>query len=87
MPLIQGRVVSLSVRAAAVAGAWIGFGLGLVSGVVLGAAISWFAGAVLGSRVRPRARHDLDEHGRAHARCLHARTRGTLRCQLMRPRD
>jgi len=47
MPLIQGRVFSLSVRAAAVAGAWIGFGLGLVSGVVLGAAISWFAGAVL----------------------------------------
>ena len=47
MPLIQGRIVALSVRAAAVAGAWVGFALGLVGGAVLGAAISWFAGAVL----------------------------------------
>ncbi len=47
MPLIQGRIVALSVRAAMVAGGWVGFALGLVAGAVLGAAISWFAGAVL----------------------------------------
>lgn len=47
MPLIQGRIVALSVRAAMVAGGWVGFALGLVAGSVLGAAISWFAGAVL----------------------------------------
>jgi hypothetical protein len=47
MRQVNGRVLSLSVRAAMVAGAWIGFPLGLVAGCVLGAAISWFAGAVL----------------------------------------
>jgi hypothetical protein len=44
---VSGRVVALSVRAAIIAGAWIGFGLGVVTGAVLGAALAWFAGAIL----------------------------------------
>jgi hypothetical protein len=47
MHQVSGRVVALSVRAAIIAGAWIGFGLGLVTGAVLGAALTWFAGAIL----------------------------------------
>lgn len=47
MRQVNGRVLSLSVRAAMLAGAWIGFPLGLVAGCVLGAGMSWFAGAVL----------------------------------------
>lgn len=45
---VKGRIVTVSVRAAMVAGAWIGFALGLVAGCVLGAALAWFAGALLG---------------------------------------
>ena len=44
---VRGRVVALSIRAAMVAGAWIGFALGLVAGCVFGAALAWFAGAIL----------------------------------------
>jgi hypothetical protein len=44
---VRGRVVALSIRAAMIAGAWIGFALGLVAGCVLGAALAWFAGAIL----------------------------------------
>ncbi|HEY8736002.1 MAG TPA: hypothetical protein VIO62_03050 [Candidatus Dormibacteraeota bacterium] len=47
MRQVHGRVVALSVRAAMIAGAWIAFPLGLVAGCVLGAGLSWFAGAVL----------------------------------------
>jgi hypothetical protein len=47
MRQVNGRVLSLSVRAGMVAGGWIGFPLGPVAGCLLGAAISWFAGAVL----------------------------------------
>lgn len=44
---VSGRVVAVSVRAALIAGGWIGFALGLVSGCVLGAILSWFSGAIL----------------------------------------
>ncbi|HET9847425.1 MAG TPA: hypothetical protein VFR68_02575 [Candidatus Dormibacteraeota bacterium] len=47
MHQVSGRVVALSIRAAIIAGAWIGFGLGIVTGAVLGAALAWFAGAIL----------------------------------------
>lgn len=52
MHQVQGRVVSLSIRAAMIAGAWIAFPLGLVAGCILGAGISWFAGAVLAWQVQ-----------------------------------
>lgn len=52
MRQVHGRVVVLSVRAALIAGAWIAFPLGLVAGCVLGAGISWFAGAVLAWQVQ-----------------------------------
>jgi hypothetical protein len=44
---VSGRMVGVSVRAAIVAGAWIGFALGLTAGCVLGGALAWFAGAIL----------------------------------------
>lgn len=44
---VSGRVIMVSVPAAIVAGGWIGFALGLVSGCVLGAALAWLAGAIL----------------------------------------
>ena len=44
---VSGRVVAVSIRAALIAGGWIGFALGLVSGCVLGAIVSWFSGAIL----------------------------------------
>jgi hypothetical protein len=44
---VRGRVLAVSVRAAMIAGAWIGFALGLVAGCVLGAFLVWFAGAIL----------------------------------------
>ncbi len=47
MHQVSGRVVALSVRAALIAGGWIGFALGVVAGCVLGAALAWFAGAIL----------------------------------------
>lgn len=47
MHQVRGRVVAVSVRAALIAGGWIGFALGLVSGSVLGAIVSWFSGAIL----------------------------------------
>jgi hypothetical protein len=47
MHQVSGRVVGLSVRAAMIAGAWIAFALGLTAGCVVGAGLSWFAGAVL----------------------------------------
>ena len=47
MHQVRGRVVEVSVRAAMIAGGWIGFALGLVIGCVLGAALAWFAGAIL----------------------------------------
>ena len=45
---VSGRVVAVSIRAAIIAGGWIGFALGVVAGCVLGAALAWFAGAILG---------------------------------------
>src|SRR5438477_248671 len=48
MHQVSGRVVAVSIRAALIAGGWIGFGLGLVSGCVLGAILSWFSGAIFG---------------------------------------
>ena len=57
MHQVSGRVVAVSVRAAIIAGGWIGFALGLVAGCVLGmglafggvlgATLAWFAGAIL----------------------------------------
>jgi hypothetical protein len=47
MHQVSGRVVAVSVRAALIAGGWIGFALGLVSGCIFGAILSWFAGAIL----------------------------------------
>jgi multisubunit Na+/H+ antiporter MnhB subunit len=44
---VSGRVVTVSVRAAIIAGGWVGFGLGVVTGSVLGATLAWFAGAIL----------------------------------------
>ncbi len=48
MRQVRGRVLAVSVRAGMVAGAWIGFALGVVSGCVAGALLTWFAGAILG---------------------------------------
>jgi hypothetical protein len=47
MHQVRGRVLAVSVRAAIIAGGWIGFGLGVVTGCVLGATLAWFAGAIL----------------------------------------
>jgi hypothetical protein len=47
MHQVRGRVVAVSVRAAMIAGGWIGFALGLVAGCVVGAILAWFAGAIL----------------------------------------
>ena len=44
---VRGRLAAVSVRASIVAGAWVGFALGLVAGMLLGAVFVWFAGAVL----------------------------------------
>lgn len=44
---VTGRVLAVSVRAAMIAGGWIGFALGVVFGCVLGAGLSWFASAIL----------------------------------------
>jgi hypothetical protein len=45
--LVRGRVVAVSIRASMIAGGWVGFVLGLFAGCILGAAIAWFAGALL----------------------------------------
>jgi hypothetical protein len=44
---VRGRLAAVSVRASIAAGAWVGFALGLVVGMLLGGALVWFAGAVL----------------------------------------
>ena len=44
---IRGRLAAVSVRAAFVAGAWVGGALGLVVGAVLGAILAWGAGTIL----------------------------------------
>ena len=44
---VRGRLAGVSVRASVGAGAWVGFALALVVGVILGAASVWFAGAIL----------------------------------------
>jgi hypothetical protein len=44
---VRGRLAVVSVRASLGAGAWVGFALGLVVGMLLGAAFVWFSGAVL----------------------------------------
>jgi hypothetical protein len=44
---VRGRLAIVSVRASLGAGAWVGFALGLVLGVIIGGAAVWFAGAVL----------------------------------------
>jgi hypothetical protein len=44
---VRGRLSAVSVRASVGAGAWVGFSLGVVAGVLLGAAAVWFAGAML----------------------------------------
>jgi hypothetical protein len=44
---VRGRLAVVSVRASVGAGAWVGFALGLVLGVLAGGVLVWFAGAVL----------------------------------------
>ncbi|MEX2011521.1 MAG: hypothetical protein WEF51_04700 [Chloroflexota bacterium] len=44
---VRGRLSAVSVRASVGAGAWVGFSLGLVAGALFGAAVVWFAGAML----------------------------------------
>ena len=44
---VRGRLSAVSVRASVGAGAWVGFSLGVVAGVLFGAAAVWFAGAML----------------------------------------
>jgi hypothetical protein len=44
---VRGRLAAVSVRASMGAGAWVGFALGLVTGMLLGGALVWFAGALL----------------------------------------
>jgi hypothetical protein len=44
---VRGRLAAVSVRASSGAGAWVGFALGLVAGMLLGGVFVWFAGAVL----------------------------------------
>jgi hypothetical protein len=48
MRQVRGRLAAVSVRASFGAGAWVGFGIGVVIGAVSGALFCWFAGAVLG---------------------------------------
>jgi hypothetical protein len=45
---VPGRILAISVRAAMIAGGWIGFALGVVTGCVAGAVLTWLSGAVLG---------------------------------------
>ena len=47
MRLVRGRLAAVSVRAAFVAGAWVGAALGLVVGALLGAVLAWSAGTIL----------------------------------------
>ncbi|HEX3630696.1 MAG TPA: hypothetical protein VHW91_09520 [Candidatus Dormibacteraeota bacterium] len=47
MQPLSGRVLAVSIRAAMIAGGWIGFALGVVAGCLLGAGLVWFAGAIL----------------------------------------
>ena len=47
MKLVRGRLAAVSVRAAFVAGAWVGGALGLVVGAVVGAVLAWSAGTIL----------------------------------------
>jgi hypothetical protein len=44
---VRGRLAAVSVRASSGAGAYVGFALGLVAGMLLGGVFVWFAGAVL----------------------------------------
>jgi hypothetical protein len=44
---VRGRLAAVSVRASSGAGAWVGFALGLVVGMLLGGVLVWFAGALL----------------------------------------
>jgi hypothetical protein len=44
---VRGRLAGVSVTASAVAGSWVGFAFGLVVGALVGAAVVWFAGAIL----------------------------------------
>jgi hypothetical protein len=47
MSLVHGRVAAVSVRAAFLAGMWVGLILGVVLGAIGGALLVWFAGTVL----------------------------------------
>ncbi len=47
MRLIRGRLAGVSVRAAFLAGMWVGVTAGLVIGAIAGALLVWFAGTVL----------------------------------------
>jgi hypothetical protein len=47
MRLIRGRLAAVSVRASAVAGAWVGATAGLVTGALGGALLAWSAGTIL----------------------------------------
>lgn len=47
MTLVHGRFAAVSVRAALLAGTWVGFVMGIVIGALLGGLLVWFAGAVL----------------------------------------
>ncbi len=51
--ILRGRLGGVSVIGAMSAGSWVGFGLGLAIGAVLGALLCWFADAAL------RWQHDL----------------------------
>ena len=47
MRLVHGRLAAVSVRASAVAGAWVGVSIGFVGGALGGAILAWAAGAIL----------------------------------------
>lgn len=47
MSLVHGRFAAVSVRAAFLAGMWVGLILGVVGGAIIGALFVWFAGTVL----------------------------------------
>ncbi|HEX5039676.1 MAG TPA: HAD hydrolase-like protein [Candidatus Limnocylindria bacterium] len=47
MRLVHGRLAAVSVRASAVAGAWVGVSIGFVAGALGGAVLAWAAGTIL----------------------------------------
>jgi uncharacterized membrane-anchored protein YhcB (DUF1043 family) len=47
MKLVRGRLAAVSVRASFGAGMWVGAAIGLVTGMLAGALVAWFAGTAL----------------------------------------